>query len=114
MTSQPPSAHLERGVRDDGGYVGKCTSCHDHYWNYWGRGTYCPACLAGYVDSLNEELGVSGEEIEQAVVKIDDLRRALEQARDLVAEAYSDQEDNDSPGNMAFAVLNHALEEASQ
>jgi hypothetical protein len=34
---------------------------------------------------------------------------ALEQARDLVAEAYSDDEHDDSPGNMAYAVLNAAL-----
>ena len=38
------------------------------------------------------------------------LREAITTARDLVAQAYSDDEDNDSPGNMAFAVLNHALE----
>lgn len=52
------------------------------------------------------------DELHRHADEADRLREALEQARDLVAEAYSDDEDNDSPGNMAFAVLNHALSEA--
>lgn len=40
------------------------------------------------------------------------LRESVSEARDLVAQAYSDDEDNDSPGNMAFAILNHALARA--
>lgn len=41
---------------------------------------------------------------------VDDLRSAVFAARNLLAEAYSDEEDNDSPGNMAFAVLNDVWE----
>lgn len=50
MPDQHPTDPLVRlpGMREDGGYVGQCTGCRVHYWNYWGVGTYCPACQYGF------------------------------------------------------------------
>lgn len=43
--------------------------------------------------------------------EVERLRGSIAQARDLLAEAYDPAEHDDSPGNMAFAVLNAALGE---
>jgi hypothetical protein len=50
-------------------------------------------------------MSTPGELFEQLAVAV----KALEQARDLLAQAYRAEEPDDSPGNMAFAVLNAAL-----
>lgn len=60
----------------------------------------CAEC--GFDDTRSEE-DVLREQLLGAT-------KALEQARDLLAEAYRDDEPDDSPGNMAFAVLNAALD----
>lgn len=48
-------------------------------------------------------------EVDRLSAERDRYREALEQARDLLAEAYDEAEHDDSPGNMAFAVLSAAL-----
>ena len=69
-------------------------------------------------ETLDEEVQRIGNAAEKFMRERDEdraevarLRALMEQARDLVARAYSEDEDDDSPGNMAFAVLNAALED---
>jgi hypothetical protein len=70
--------------------------------------------LTMQIDGLKSEMDARDERVLDLEAEVTRLHEAVGQARDLVAKAYDESEHDDSPGNMAFAVLNAALERGEQ